>query len=406
MAGHDERFVQEGLDAWVEESWLDFRMRLAEWMLAAPDDNTLVVDPAPHDLTAPTLQVSTNDDARFVALVFADDDETALQPPFALSFRTASLLTDLEFVPAQPDGNPVLGLDRDEVDRLAHAAATVLRDVWGVVSPAFLSVEVFSPGDDAEILAWDDAEPIEPEQEAEPAPEIGRAGSREELQALVEAMMQEIVTAPLKVAPGGRIHMRGQGGPVTVRVRDTSLVEVVTVLAREVRFKRAHREADRLSRRFRHVRFFLERDVLLAVVPVPASPLVAEHLHDAVNHLLRLRTILSGLDERLKRRRATVPSPVPPADADLTALAGAATRMRATDLVEALRRAAGDLATVERWIAVARHERATALAAGRDADETLRSAHLRQWRRWRRVHSALAVVREELGSGHRRKEAS
>lgn len=403
MGEHDGRPVEQGVDAWVDGSWLDFRMRLAEWMLDAPDDNTLVVDPDPDDLEAPTVQVSTTDDARFVALSMPDDEDLTLSAPYAPSLRTAARLTDLGFVPARPSGEPVLALDRDDVDRLAHAAATVLHEVWGVVAPAFLSFEVVSPDEEGEVLEWEVPEgvpePADPEQR--PTPEIAWSSSRAEQQEVLEQMMQEMVAAPLKVAPDGSVRMRGRGGVVVVRIRDKSLVEVVTVLAREVRFKRAHREADRLSRRYRHVRFFLERDVLLAVVPVGASPLVAEHLHDAVNHLLRLRVQLADLDARLKRRRAkvaaiTTVTSAPGDDAALTALAGNASRLSTDDLVATLRRAAGDLATVERWIEVARRERTEALRAGRDAEQTLRDAHLRQWRRWRRVASALVVVRDDL----------
>ncbi|WP_257727218.1 hypothetical protein [Aeromicrobium sp. 50.2.37] len=410
MDERDGRSIEQGVDAWVEGSWLDFRMRLAEWMLAAPDHNTLVLDPAPHDLEAPTVQVSTTDDARFVALSMPDDAQVTLATPYALSLRTAARLTDLGFVPARPSGEPVLGLDRDDVDRLAHAASTVLHEVWGVVSPAFLSAEVVSPHDDGEILEWEASEHVPAAETADPEPspgttEIAWSSSPEEQQALLEEMMQAMVSAPLKVAPDGSIRMRGKGGVVTVRVRDKSLVEVVTVLAREVRFKRAHREADRLSRRFRHVRFFLERDMLLATVPVEASPLVAEHLHDAVNHLLRLRVQLADLDTRLKRRRAKTPEPaqepvlIPAVDPTLSVLAGDAGDASAEELVEMFREVAPNLETVERWIETAHRESRAALTAGRRADEGLREACIRQWRHWRRVRSALGQVRDDLQHG-------
>lgn len=418
MDERDGRSVETGVDAWVEGSWLDFRMRLAEWMLAAPDHNTLVLDPAPHDFEAPTVQVSTTGDARFVALSMLDDAEVALAPPYALSLRTAARLTDLGFVPARPSGEPVLGLDRDDVDRLAHAASTVLHEVWGVVSPAFLSAEVVSPHDDGEILEWEASERAPAPETADPEPgpgttEIAWSSSPEEQQALLEEMMQAMVSAPLKVAPDGSIRMRGKGGVVTVRVRDKSLVEVVTVLAREVRFKRAHREADRLSRRFRHVRFFLERDALVATIAVKSSPLVAEHLHDAVNHLLRLRIELADLDGRLKRRRAGVAarstaSSLSPADPRLASLAGEAGRVSTAELVDMLDAASLDLATVERWIEVAHRESRAAMAAGKDGDQALRAACVRQWRRWRGVHSALCLVRDDLqgGSARGHEEAS
>lgn len=417
MSEHDGRPVEQGVDAWVDGSWLDFRMRLAEWMLAAPDHNTLVVDPAPHDLEAPTLQVSTTDDARLVALSTPDDEDLALAAPYALSLRTAARLTDLGFVPARPSGEPVLALDRDDVDRLAHAAATVLHDVWGVLSPSFLDVEVHTPDEDGEVLEWEVPRP-EPEPDAvageqsAAVPEIAWASSPEEHQELLEQMMQEMVTAPLKVAPDGSIRMRGKGGVVTVRVRDRSLVEVVAVLAREVRFKRAHREADRLSRRYRHVRFFLERDALVATIAVESSPLVAEHLHDAVNHLLRLRIELADLDGRLKRRRAGVAArstaSAPPADPTLASLAGEAGRVSTAELVDMLGAASLDLGTVERWIEVAHRESRAAMAAGKDGDQALRAACVRQWRRWRRVHSALCLVRDDLqgGSARGHEEAS
>jgi hypothetical protein len=394
MEERERRSAEHGVDAWVDGSWLDLRLRLAEWMLTAPDHNTLVIDPAPDGLDAPTLQLSTTDDARFLALAVGDPDEVSLPVPYALTLRDAGRLTDLGFVPAQPTGNPVLALDRDDVDRLAHAATIVLQELWGVVSPAFLSLEAFAPDGEDDVLAWASADDDVPTATL-PTPVVGivRASSVEDLQANVEAMVQEMVVGPLLISTDGAMRVQGPGGHVDIRVRDLNLVEVITILAREVGFKRAHRHMDRLSHLHREVRFFLERDTLVATVAVPASPLAADHLRDAVGLLLRIHEIRPELDLSLKRRRAKVLVPLhgsaPTPDSALLAIAGDALTLGTKGLVVMLGATAADRETLDRWTEAARWEWKKALHAVQAAKEPAREAHRNQSRRWMLVVSAL-----------------
>ncbi|KQP79743.1 hypothetical protein ASF37_01650 [Aeromicrobium sp. Leaf289] len=410
MSSDEERVV----DQWVDNAWMGFRLDLAEWMIEAPDDNVLVIDPDLDDPRAPTLQVSVDLGVRFLGLVQsvmdAEDEAVDLRPPYALSPAGAARLTELGFAPLKGGGNPVLTVEESEVDRLAHAAAVVLHELWGVVSPAFLGLDTFAEDEEAELLEWTDLHPVEDVDvhfAPPPHPDVAEPTSVEHLQELVEVTMQERVTAPLKVAPDGSIRIRDRRGVVVVSARGRGLVEVYTVLATEVRFKKAHREIDRLSRRHRRVRFFLERDSLLAVVAVHADPFVAKHLHEAVGHLSTLRGRLAHLDDELKRRRLPQPeSKLKPVDPVLSALVADAARLPFEDLVTLLEKAAGPRAVAVTWLGTARLTRDAALVAARASEGSMRAVHMHDWRRWRRTVTALKTVLGESADGARRQEAS
>lgn len=393
MSGFEERVV----DQWVDGAWMDFRLRLAEWLTDA-EDAVLHLDPGVDDPEAPTLRVSVNRTTLYLELLAAGAEpgfgSVVLPPQYRLDRHGVRQLDHLGFL-IDPTGEPCLAVGRREVDRLAHAVAFVLHDLWGVVSPAFLDVE--TQGEfEAHLLPASQDDPQQPPSAV--VPRVARTATVEELQRLVEAVMQEEVEAPLKVSSDGSIRMRGVGGPVVVRVRGHHLVEVVTVLATRVRFKKAHREIDRLSRRHRHVRFFLQRDTLFAVIGVDASPLVAEHLHAAVSRLLFLRTRVVDLDEGLKKRRLPetlseadhVPDPL------LSVIAADAGRMEAEALAEVLRVTLTDEKQSAAWRAEARRACSRALAATRAAEGPMQRVHLNDWRRWRKVVTAIEVGRGEV----------
>lgn len=337
MAGWGEKYV----DGQIDRAWIDLRLALADRFEAA----LALGDMEPIDFTTAageTLSVNLAED--HVVIVAGDSVVVS-----------------------------------DNVDEAAYTVYKVLHDQWQVIHPVFLDSPV------VEVPAVQD-NPI-----GGPVPLLGRASSRDVLQHWVVSAFEEACGEPVKVAPNGDIGWLGQSSAAaTVSVRDQNWIEVWSVLATEVSFKRARKVIERLSRRYPAVSFSLRRDVLVMSRMVDAGPFVAEHLMDALSMHLDLCQKLAWVREVAARKRVnheraeTVP-------AELLALLPSAGRVSTSVLAQRLAASADSTLTLESWRRVCRREwhKARQLPAGPDDPERL-NHRLRVG--WQRLGRAVAVA--------------
>lgn len=251
----ETRFV----DKQVDRAWMDLRLRLADRLaagLAGASADQIEITTA----TGETLTVTVDDE---YAVVVAGD-----------------------FVHATAN-----------IDEAAYVAFQVLHDDWQVVHPVFLDTDLVDV-------------PAVPDNQSEAAvivPTLGRAESREQLQAWVVATFQETLGDRLRVARNGDIPWSGRRGErVVVSVRNSSRIELWTVLGREVSFKKARKVIDRLSKEYFGLKFYLRQDVLVMSRTLVAKPFLAEHLTSALRDFNRISNRLGDVAEEALRERVKV----------------------------------------------------------------------------------------------------
>lgn len=338
-------WAEQYVDQQVDQAWLALRMDLAERFeagLATGEMN-------PIDITTPTgetVSVQVLDDQ---VVVMAGDE-----------FRVT-----------------------DNVDEAAFEVYSFLHDQWQVVHPVFLdSLVVEAPS-------------VEDNPVGEVVPALGRAESKEQLQAWVVSTFNEDRTMPVRVSANGDINWRTRkGARVTVRVQNAGRIELFSVLAREVSFKKARKVIDEQSRRFFGLKFFLQRDTLVMSQIVIAYPFSGEQLNHALSTFMRNADDLGWvadkvLRKRVKQRRALE---VPP---KLMAFLPMATATPRAELSALLETASGSRATLGAWRAVAQREwlRARRLAA---LEPEFESIHKRAGLTWWRLRRAMDVVLEPV----------
>lgn len=264
----------------------------------------------------------------------------------------------------------------DNVDEAAHRAYEILHQEWAVIDPAFLTSELTETPPEADGGA------------TVVVPALGKAQSREQLQAWVEATFQADLDGPLAVGSNGDLPWTGPNGArVVVSVRNQYFVEVWAILAERVSFKKAHRVIDQLDRKHPAVRFHLDQDTLVMSRVLDASPFVPEHLTDALSLHLELAGELSWVRPKVLRKRArteqeaTVPR-------ELVAVLPTAYRVSLARLVAVLGEAAGDTSTLRTWLEVARRERRAARDLPRGEDDVHGMGRRARWA-WLRVERAL-----------------
>lgn len=168
----------------------------------------------------------------------------------------------------------------DNVDEAAHTVFQVLHADWQVIHPVFLDSEVV------------DVPPIDDNPVAIVVPALGKAHSKEQLQSWVVTAFSEGRSEPLKVGRNGDVSWRTSGGKSAMtKVHNAGRIEFLTVLGRNVGFKKAHKVIDELSRKYFGLKFFLVQDTLVMSQIVIAHPFSGEQLNGV------LRTFLSNTDE-------------------------------------------------------------------------------------------------------------
>lgn len=238
----NDTWAAQFVDKRVDRAWLDLRMQLADRFaagLSAGDMEPIGISTA----TGETLTVDVDDE--HIVIIAGDD-----------VYTTAN------------------------VDEAAYTVFQVLHDHWQVVHPVFLDSEVV------------DVPSVNDNPLSIVAPVLGKADSKEQLQSWVVAAFSEGRSEPLKVSPNGYVSWRTRGGNrAMVRVPNAGRIEFLTVLGRNVGFKKAHKAIDELSRKYFGLKFFLVQDNLFMSQIVIAYPFSGEQLNGA------LRTFLSTTDE-------------------------------------------------------------------------------------------------------------
>lgn len=342
MTSWSEHYV----DRQVDKAWLGLRMNLAERFEAGLASGAMV----PIDITAPTgetLSVNLVDDQ---VVVMAGDSVVVTE----------------------------------NVDEAAYAVYEILHENWQVTHPVFLDSSA------VEIPCIDD------NPAGTVVPTLGTADSKATLQAWVVTTFQESCDEPLRVRPSGDIGWRGlRGTAATVSVRDEHWIEVWSVLATEVGFKKARKVAERLSRRYTGVNFSFRRDMIVMSRMVDAGPFVPQHLTDALAMHLDLATKLSWVQEAVLRKRvkAAREQAVP---GELMALLPSANRVATAALANQVGAAAGSSATLQAWREVCRRERRRARRLPRGADDPHR-VNYRLRMGWTRLGRAIDVALELHG---------
>ena len=185
-------------------------------------------------------------------------------------------------------------------DEAAYEVFEVLHEEWQVIHPAFLESDL--------IDGFRQAQP--PERRApvaEPAPALGRAETKEELQAWVEATFQAELEEPLKVDPHNDIRWNTPSGePVVVSVRADDAIEIWAILGREVGLKKSRRMIDRLAHQYNGLKFFLSQDRLLMSYTLTAKPYVGEQLDRALGEFTAVFNGLDWVANAVLRKRAVV----------------------------------------------------------------------------------------------------
>lgn len=278
----------------------------------------------------------------------------------------------------------------DSVDEAAYRVYEILHDEWALIDPAFLVTEVAKAPTERAASG-----PVD-------VPSLGKAESREELQAWVQTALQAHVDgATLSVSANGDLPWcDANGARVVVSVRNQHFVEVWAVLAERVGFAKAHKVIDQLSRRHPAVRFHLDQDTLIMSRVLDASPFVPEHLIDALSMHLSLAGELGWVREKLLRRRARIEqeTTVPTA---LAALLPTAYRVSMVRLVAVVADASGDPKTLAAWLEVAKRERQAARDLPRGDDDTHRVGRRARWA-WLRLERALIhATTTPTEGGHR-----
>jgi hypothetical protein len=389
MSGYEERVVDRGVD----QAWMQFRLRLADFLLTAGDDPIdLSFIPEGIDGENPPI-VSLEADGVDLSVHIV----TAEQPHGRFGLSAADRWRLVELGMSIAAGCPALFVPADQVDRAAHFVYVVLHEMWEVVHPSF--VEIDGP-DDLRLIDEPEPEPAEPSGPVE-LPDVVHPTSRDELVAWVDATLTpEFGHLPNKF-DNGDIGVHAQGSArATISVRSNQGIEVWTILAEEVRHKKAHRQIDRLSRKYPHHRFFLVQDDLVASLVVPAAPFVPAHLVDALNWTLSLSARLEHLELDLKRpkrrREAEKPSSTDPL---LMSLFVSARRLSTAALVDAVTKLSeGSEAVLNAWFleATFAKDNAKKIAAEQPDVNDVHARCVSSWRRViRAINLALADVEAE-----------
>lgn len=385
MGAWEEKVVDRGID----QAWREFRIGLAEHLEGLAHDAEVVLTPsAPDDVDAPYVRITRSFRALTVSMVAAGE----IEPPFRPDHAARDQLHGLGF--RIRAGEPTLRVGPRLIDQAAHGAAFVLRDVWGVVHPSFVDT-----GDWERPVSHPEAESSAPPE----VPAVVTLHTADDLARWVDLVLTpEFGHAPHK-DEHGQISVTGRPGErVTITVRDDGhRVEIWTVLAEEVRFKAAHREIDRLSRRHGDVRFFLCRDDLVASVSIATRPFAPEQVIHALRRMLRLSGKLNHLEVELQRRRKARAAEAQPDELLMAIFSAAWTKdVDLGALVFELSNGSADV--VEQWYRLAR-TKLSAARKERDAatTESVRSALERTVRKWTAVYRTTGKMRHEMRDEHR-----
>ncbi|WP_148571984.1 T3SS (YopN, CesT) and YbjN peptide-binding chaperone 1 [Nocardioides caldifontis] len=272
------------LEGSTTAGWRQFRARLADHVAAMDDDDLLLIEVEwqddQEDGAAPYVQLCGwgDDQVRLEAV-----SNHYLAPAVRLDDEGEATLLALGYeAPSHgpedgPDGgsaNFYVDLDRGCADRAAEMAVRALRDVYGVVHPAFLDVGA---------LTLPEPEVTEPGEEGE-GPEVAYPGGRDHLQSLVDAALVPFLGHSPEHDEDGDIPVVLDSTVVFVRVLDeVPVVRMFALVVRDVEHpERAAFEVGVLNRDTRLVKFVWTGQSVMASVELPAWPFVGDQLRSAL----------------------------------------------------------------------------------------------------------------------------
>lgn len=297
-------FAGFDLDRSTARAWSRFQVRLADHVAEMSDDDILIVsaDDAGDDDAdgaAPYVQfcawgetlvrceVSSN------AYLGVDRrlDRAASEAVMGLGWAAPTVDSAADDA-GEGSANFYVDVERSQADRLAVMTTRVLRDVFGVPHPAFLSSG-----------RLDEDAPAEGPVPAEVVPEMPAVfpRDREHLQALVDEALTPYFGRPPTHDEDDDIPVVSGSALVFVRVvRKAPAVHLFCSLVHDVRdLQRATYEVTLLNRRHRFLKFVLFDDSVMAYVDIPAYPFAPEHLRQMLS---LMSEAADELDDELARR--------------------------------------------------------------------------------------------------------
>ncbi|SFA58256.1 hypothetical protein SAMN05444374_11274 [Rhodococcoides kroppenstedtii] len=281
------------LDGATHSAWVTFRALLADGVAAlAAGDTLLVTCPrTPSDPAPPCVQFHGWDESVVRCEVLSDD---YLAPHRAWTSFGSALLTELGFhapprtaedAGAAPDDtedasipvNWYLDLSHRYADRAADACVRVLRDVWQVPHPSFLTVAGRA---DAEVCGIgrtvaESAPAFDPFVAVRTADAAGR-------RALVEATLRHLLGFLPDADEDGDYPFRlGPAWLYLCPTEDAPFVQILAPVAAGIADTvHAARVIADVNRRWPHVKLVLDEDRVVATVDVTVVPFVPQHVLD------------------------------------------------------------------------------------------------------------------------------
>lgn len=276
----------DSMEQQVEQAWSSFEEQLTEYVDDMPVGAILTIDVpvghVPEEGCAPWIQLMRGDEGVVVATVSNEH----LAPAYALDLQREQKLFAWGFArPGGPSPLAMLGSDpmtswtlfepADALDAeiVASAVVETLRQVFGVLDPAFIEITGSEDND-----AWQALAPIEPP--AEEPPLAVKPSDRDELVALVQGALTELRGEHVEQDDDGDFPLEYGGWPVCVRVRtDMPVIEIFTRVAHDVRSRRQTAvELAILNRGLPLTKFVLADRSVMMEVSLPALPFAPEHL--------------------------------------------------------------------------------------------------------------------------------
>ena len=328
---------ERGLTAGIEAAWRGFRSRLADYLISMEDDEILCVamvtgDEDDRDGATPYVQFCAFGDAMVHAEAVSN---WYLDETYELSAEAEDRLVDLGWDQPREDDDGDVESGREnfsfeaelrEADRVAALGVAALREVYGVVHPAFLDADGLELDPDAV-----QPTPAPEEDDGDDLPVAAFTTTPRELQALVDATLSKMLEVDaITHDDDGDIPVRAGLSVLFVRVlRDRPAVQIfgdLVVGARDL--DRVADEVTILNAGHPFATFFAQDDRVCVKHLLCAAPYAPSHLR------LVLDSMLTAVDDlardvalRVKGRRVLeetaderAPEPLVETDPALVAL--------------------------------------------------------------------------------------
>ena len=292
-------------EIWRQETdtaWAALQSRLEEWLDVCRGDNTVVVEldwPEGGHGAAPYVQFTVEDDYWLHAEAVSNH---FLAETFQLDKSRTQALERLGWS-APTEEVPNYSYDGELPEESAGAADLLvgtLREVYGVLTPAFLRVHGF--GDDA---IWEDDDTpfgLTPRLDPEPVVDLTavKAEGPDHLRDLLAAALEPLVDE-VEFDPDGDIPVPAGRTTIYVRVEeDAPAIRLFGWLLSDVKWTpRVGHVLNEFNRRLNFVRLVHHDGYVMFMAQLIALPFVPEHLRQSV---AGLQYALDGLDERVQAR--------------------------------------------------------------------------------------------------------